>query len=248
MNQLRDYADDRLVNGCVYCGGPEETRDHVPSGVFLDSPLPENLPVVWACWSCNNSFSRDEEYVACLIESAVAGSTDPDRIRRPRVASILRRAPALRAKIEKAKSSKNGQTQFSIESERVKNVVLKLARGHSAFELSQIRRREPSSLCWYPLAFMKEDERDSFDAAHFFQMYPEVGSRGLQRSLVLKVRLQSAKDELKLGLLMNDWVDVQEGRYRYLAIDDTDGMTIKIVIAEYLACEVKWACETEGLR
>src|SRR5438105_2056850 len=35
MDQLKSYADDRLINGCVYCGGPEETRDHVPSRVFL---------------------------------------------------------------------------------------------------------------------------------------------------------------------------------------------------------------------
>jgi hypothetical protein len=43
MEQLKSYADNRLVNGCVYCGGPEETRDHVPSRVFLDPPYPENL-------------------------------------------------------------------------------------------------------------------------------------------------------------------------------------------------------------
>ncbi len=103
MEQLRNLADSRLVNGCVYCGGPEETRDHVPSRVFLDLPYPENLPVVSACSSCNNSFSQDEEYLACLIESVIVGSTDPDKIRRLKVANIYRRAPALRAKIEAAK-------------------------------------------------------------------------------------------------------------------------------------------------
>src|SRR5689334_904074 len=106
MEQLKNYADDRLINGCIYCGDREETRDHVPSRVFLDAPLPENLPVVGACLACNNGFSRDEEYLACLIESAIVGSTDPDHMRRPGVASILRRAPALRARIEAAKSIK----------------------------------------------------------------------------------------------------------------------------------------------
>jgi hypothetical protein len=109
MDQLRSYADDRLVNECIYCGGSGETRDHVPSRVFLDPPFPENLPVVGACGLCNGGFSRDEEYFACLIESAVAGSTDPDHIRRPEVASILRRTPALRARIEAAKSFKDGR-------------------------------------------------------------------------------------------------------------------------------------------
>jgi len=47
-------------------------------------------------------------------------------------------------------------------------------------------------------------------------------------------------DSSTLNLLINDWVDVQEGRYRYLAIDDRGEVKIKIVIAEYLACEVTW--------
>src|SRR5262249_27689448 len=152
--------DDRLVNGCLYCGGTEESRDHVPSRVFLDSPLPENLPIVWACSPCNNSFSLDEAYVACLIESVIAGSTDPARIRRPGIASILQRKPALRARIEAAKSFIDGQIQFNIESNRIRNVVLKLARGHAAFELSQVRRDEPESLWWFPLPLMTDAQRD----------------------------------------------------------------------------------------
>ena len=38
-----------------------------------------------------------------------------------------------------------------------------------------------------------------------------------------------------------DWVDVQEGRYRYLAFDDDGAITVRIVLSEYLACEVVWA-------
>ena len=49
VQQYRDFADERLVSGCVYCGGPEETNEHVPSRVFLDQPYPENLPGVDAC-------------------------------------------------------------------------------------------------------------------------------------------------------------------------------------------------------
>ena len=214
----------------------------MPSRVFLDPPLPENLPVVWACSSCNNGFSRDEEYFACLIESAIAGSTDPDHIRRSGVASILRRAPALRAKLEAAKETKGDQTQFNVEPGRIRNVLLKLARGHATFELSQIRRDEPTSIWWRALPLMTEEERDSFDAVHVAKMFGEVGSRGLQRMLVTEIKLKSISgDESKtLNLLINDWVDVQEDRYRYLAIDDEGGIIIKIVIAEYLACEVKW--------
>lgn len=241
MDQYRNHADNRLVNGCIYCGGLEETRDHVPSRVLLDSPPPENLPVVWACASCNQGFSLDEAYLACLIESVIAGSTDPDHISRKGVASILRRTPALRARIEAAKTVLNGRIQFDVEADRIRNVILKLARGHAAFELSQVLREEPASLWWYPLPIMTTAERDSFDASHVVEQFGEIGSRGLQRMLVIQASLASENgDEGTVNFVVNDWVDVQDGCYRYLAIDDAGTIKIKIVIAEYLACEVIW--------
>jgi len=78
MDQLKDYADDHLLHGCIYCEhGAEETRDHVVSKVLLDRPYPDNLPKVPACFDCSNGFSRDEEYVVALIECVRAGSTEP---------------------------------------------------------------------------------------------------------------------------------------------------------------------------
>jgi hypothetical protein len=242
MDQLRSFADDRLINGCIYCGGSEETRDHVPSRVFLDVPLPENLPVVGACRPCNNGFSSDEEYLGCLIESVVAGSTDPEHIRRPSVANILRRTPRLRARLEAAKSVSDGQVQFAVEPDRIANVILKLARGHAAFELSQPCRDEPSSIWWRPLALMTKDEFESFDACDLVQTFGEIGSRGLQRLCVMQLTLQAPNGETSTKeVIVNDWVDVQDGRYRYLTIDGGSEITIKIVIGKYLACEVIWA-------
>jgi hypothetical protein len=241
LEQLKNLADDRLIVGCIYCGGKDATREHVPSRVFLDAPLPENLSVVGACRSCNNGFSLDEEYVACLVESVIAGSADPEDIKRPNVANILRRTPALRAKIEAAKSCIDGETQFSIELERVKNVVVKLARGHAAFELSQPCKNEPASVWWGPLALMDEKQREEFESSHVVEGYGEIGSRGMQRLLVAQFTLQSQSGETKaVGLLINDWVEVQEGRYRYHAIDYGDAVKIKLVISEYMACEIVW--------
>jgi hypothetical protein len=242
MEQLKDLADERLLEGCVYCDtGKEETRDHVPSRILLDPPFPTNLPVVPACYACNNGFSRDEEYLACLIECAIAGSTAPDCIQRPRIASILRKSPALRSRIEAAKSVVDGNVVFVAEEARVHNVVLKLARGHAAFELSSAFRQEPASLMWWPISMMNEEQLDSYNASHVTHLFSEVGSRGMQRLLVTQLTLRSPTGELSaLNLLINDWVDVQEGRYRYLAADDSRGVKIKIVLAEFLACEVSW--------
>ena len=60
----------------------------------------------------------------------------------------------------------------------------------------------------------------------------------------MQVQLQSDQGQNKsLGLLMNDWIDVQDGFYRYLAISESGGVSIRIVVAEYLACEVIWKAE-----
>ena len=241
MDQLRDFADSRSLSGCIYCGGPAETRDHVPSRCLLERPYPENVPVVGSCARCNQDFSKDEEYFVCLIESALCGSTDPDKIKRPTVARILRNSPNLRARIESVKSESDGRIRFAIESERIANIMLKLARGHAAFELSQPCRSEPDHFWCGPMSALSDDQHDSFNEPHVQHLFGEVGSRGLQRAFVTQVTLESESGEQSvLPLLVNDWVDVQDNLYRYLAIDDAGGMVIRIVVAEYLACEVAW--------
>ena len=241
MEQLRNCADDRLLNGCIYCGGVAETRDHVPSRFFLEEPYPENLPVIGCCVFCNRGFSADEQYLTCLLEAALVGTADPDKIRRPSVARTLQRSPSLQARIEAAKRQVSNRTEFVPETERVRNVMLKLARGHAAFELSQPCRETPYHFWCGPLVAMSLEMREAFDAPHVQTMLGEVGSRGLQRMLVTQTVLRTSDGE-KTGaqLLLNDWVNVQEGYYRYLAIDDIGGLVIRIVIAEYLACEVAW--------
>lgn len=241
MEYLNDYSDSRLKGGCVFCGGPEESRDHVPSRLLLDSPFPENLPVVPACWSCNNGFSRDEEYLACLVEAAAVGSTDPAQIRRKRVAKILRRSPKLRSAIDQGRTQEGGLTHFAVEVDRVRNVILKLAHGHAFYELGRPVRTEPTAVASWPIHLMDDEEREAFDAPHFPEMYSEVGSRGLQRLKVVQMTLQDPDgNQRAAGFLMNDWIEVQEGRYRYLAIDESDRFDIRLVIGEYMAAQVVW--------
>lgn len=241
MDQLSDFADSRLINGCIFCDAMAETRDHVPSKIFLDPPYPDNLPVVGACNKCNQGFSKDEQYLACLIESALAGSTDPEKIRRRSIARAMNRAPALRSRIESAKKYIDGRTVFEIEKDRVKNVMLKLARGHAAFDLSQPCRSEPDYFWFGPLVVLSEEDREAFDAPHIQSILGEIGSRGMQRMYATVVSLQPESGEKIMSPQpINDWVEVQNNHYRYLAIDDLDGIGIRIVIADYLACEIEW--------
>ncbi len=44
----------------------------------------------------------------------------------------------------------------------------------------------------------------------------------------------------RVGAALNNWIEVQDGRYAYLASDVGDGVDIRFVVAGYLACEVSW--------
>ena len=240
MEQLNDFADRRLVDGCIYCGGLPDTRDHVPTRSLLDSPLPANLPVIGACRECNNSFSSDEEYFVCVLETILHGSTDA--VQRTQVADIFRRSPALRAKIDAARQVQDGQVLFSIEASRVKSVLLKLARGHAAYELSAVRRHEPSVFLWGPLGWLSEEQRNFIEDIPIVDIYPEIGSRAMQRMMVAQFTLadSSGVEHRHETLLASDWLDVQVGRYRYLVHEDFSGVHVKIVIDEYLYCYACW--------
>ena len=239
VDQYRDLADDRLCNGCTYCDAVDDTVDHVPSRVFLDRPFPKNLPVVGACRACNRSFAKDEEYVACLLEAVVAGSADPDQIRRPRIARALRRNTRLRAMIDAARTESAGVVRWNVDKQRLRNVVLKLARGHAAFEQSLRFREEPSEYAVYPLHALTDEEREDFEAPDIPEVWGEVGSRSMQRTAVVEVKLKADDGtESIIGFPFNDWVEVQPNRYSYLTRSTPDGIGVRMLIGGFLACEV----------
>lgn len=226
MEQLKSYADERLVTSCVYCGHFTETRDHVPSRILLDEPYPQNLPVVPSCAACNVGLSLDEEYLACLIDCVLAGSVED--VQRAKIKRILQQKPSLAAKLSQSRTIMlDGTISFTIEHERVQNVALKLARGHAAFELSEPKREGPSHVYCVPLTSLDEQSRSQFETPPQVAVWPEVGSRAMRRLVV-------AQDEV-----CNGWINVQPGRYRYLA-SAQGSVLVRCVISEYLACEVLW--------
>lgn len=230
MKQIQDFGDDRNKGWCVYCGGAGETRDHVPSRVLLDEPYPDELPVLPACAACNGAFSRDEAYLACVIECALTGSVESAKGRR-KVCEMLAKSPALTTRLAAARYERDGEIGFNPEPDRVRAIILKLARGHAAFENNEPRTDEPESILFAPFTAMGESERMQFESgvcgAGGIAPWPEVGSRAM-------TRLISGDD---LG--PSCWIIVQPGMYRY-RVDWTAGFRVQIVIREYLAAEVVW--------
>jgi hypothetical protein len=215
-------GDQRQLAACVLCGGPCESRDHAPSRVFLEPPYPDQLSVVGACLRCNQRASLDEEYVACLIECAAVGSVDADRMR-PRIRRKLQEKPWLRDRIRR---SHGGAAGFATEQDRVRRVVLKLARGHALYELNEPRWEEPKYVGFSPIHLLNGDLRQALEEAPLSNLWPEAGSRALQRLVVERTGRST-------------WIEVQAGTYRYMT-SVAHGTLVRLVIREYLAAEVAW--------
>ncbi len=229
MLQTPLYGDERHLEFCAFCGGGTGTRDHCPSRVFLDQPYPDNLPVVPACSDCNAGFSQDEQYLACLLSCVLAGSTCPSKIARPKIQRILSETPALRARIEQSRAEVSDRVVFNPEGQRVHAVIKKLAQGHALYELHEPHPHAPDVIQIMPLELMSDSDRDSFESPCTEEMsaWPEVGSRAMQRMVGIDTPPEYP------------WLVVQPGLYRYHASVDS-GISIRIVIQEYLACHVQW--------
>lgn len=226
MKQIKTFCDERLEGLCTYCQGPAETTDHVPSKVLLDLPYPENLPVVPACYNCNQSFSLDEEYFACLIECALCGSTHIADIQRNKVREIFLKRPILRDRIEKARKIINGNVYFMPEQDRIRNVILKLARGHAKYENGEPQIGVPSSINITPITLMSESQHSTF-FSHKSILWPEIGSRNMQRQIK------------SFNGISDSWMDVQENNYTY-SFALIPNVSVRFLIRNYLACEVEW--------
>jgi hypothetical protein len=230
MTYPETFGDERMLAFCALCGGETGTRDHVPARVLLDDPLPQMAAVVPACERCNNGMSTDEEYLACAVEVALKGTAESDTLR-PKVRGILKHSPKLARRFALSFNDSldlfgeaHNRHELSIDTERVRRVLIKIARGHAMHELHEPQDDEPTDVNFDPLHLMSDDRRQKFETPANAVTWPEVGSRAMQRLLA------------EGGL---DWIEVQPDRYRFLA--QTDGsVLVRMVFSEYLAAEVIW--------
>lgn len=225
MRQVPNYGDTRQTAACAYCFDATQTRDHVPCRVLLDEPFPDNLPVVPSCLNCNNTASADEEYLACLLECVVSGSTEPSQIGREKISRLLIERPALRERLAAAHRREGERSIFGVEMDRIERIIVKLARGHALYELNEPQLSPPSTVRVTPVHLLSDEARTAFEntAGDGFAVWPEVGSRAMQRLV------ESGEG----------WISVQDDRYRYIATADSM-VCVRIVLSEYLACEVTW--------
>jgi hypothetical protein len=119
---------------------------------------------------------------------------------------------------------------FAVENDRVRNVILKLARGHVAFEQNEPQLDGPSQLLFAPFTAMSSEQRAEFEVSPAFAGYagwPGVASRAM-------IRLIEGQD-----LDADGRIEVQPERYRYRVQCD-GGYSVQIVFREYLAAQLGW--------
>ena len=165
---------------CVYCGCQGDkfnkiTREHLPSKAFLLKPYPLNLMTLPACQKCNKSYSEDEEYVATFLEYLKMKISGLDLQSRDQLNNRLKRdglSNRLKLQVE------GHELCPKFEKSRFENVLIKLARGHVAYEDDLVLFSDkPLSLRYSLLTQLSNSEIDAFNAASPNHVFPEIGSR-----------------------------------------------------------------------
>lgn len=228
MRQLRTFGDNRTLSYCTFFGAVPETKDHCPSRIFLDEPYPENLPVVPSCLKCNNDFSIDEEYVACLISCVFNGTTQPNEISRPKIQRILNQKPSLLKRIElQSKKLSDLTLAFEPEMSRLRKVIIKLTQGHALHEVHELCIQKPTVVKINPVTEFSGDEWTDFASPTKLSVFSEVGSRAMQRL------------RIKDGIYFLDWIHAQPHCYSYY-VSQNHAVEVRILLQNYLACYVRW--------
>lgn len=218
---------------CIYCGNLARTREHIPSKVLLDEPYPKNLYILPACYECNNLFSYDEVYVASVIE-LLSRITIPNYKRRIGIDKSLEKNPQLKYKIEDEIVYRVEQgLDYKIDISRLDNTLLKLAKGHAAFELSEYNfNKYEISIQTFSRDQVSIKEWDRFNGIEELGYANEIGSRSIDNIYVI--------ENPHISITVIDWNIVQEGRYKYLATINNGEILIKIVLNEYFAALISW--------
>jgi len=194
-----------LDSDCIYCGNNADSREHVPSKVFLSQPYPNDLFIVPSCKKCNSSFSNDELYTWFVIKTLQHEYWDyeplqDEEIRRFKKYEKMTRTVSseIKAYCEGGEGSacnyqRQGKAVRSFRSGKIERVLEKLAIGHAVFELSEGYRDSQRSR-WttkdivYKFApEMSTQEIENYDDIIVMhnRLLPEIGSRVFEKMYVI---------------------------------------------------------------
>jgi len=222
--------DNLKTNGCIYCGKPATTREHVPSKAFLLKPFPENLPVIPACFECNNNFSEDENYVSCFLD-ILKKNIYSDNSRQNQTQCRLEADEKLLNILEKQVRVENGKVYYQLDEQKIFRILLKLARGHAGFEVDYVSFDNSEVMVYYDFIFnMSNDVIEDFESIMLSDIASEIGTRSM--TILQNVDTGDAT-------ACSCWNYVQDNQYRYQVFQNELGVvTVILIIFEFLYCKI----------
>lgn len=237
------YSDDglrpmieknkRFDSMCIYCHtNIANSREHLPSRIFLDAPYPEGYSIVPACKDCNGGFSPDEVYVSCFIDK-LRNALSNNRITiREKTISAINHDKDLARIINEQIQTENGEIIVNYEPNSFSNILIKLAKGH----LCQEQDKVFEDSCFVECNFkfkpdLSADELYRFEKLPLVDKAGECGSDSTHGLLIIEgIGLPSQ--------IVVPWNEVQNGNYRYLTFFEQGNYVVRIIICETLFAEV----------
>ena len=145
----------------------------------------------------------------------------------------LENIPALKHLIESQIKDIDGKIHFDFDRERFIRIINKLATCHAGYDFDNVDFDGPVNT-WFEFApFLNEEQKQQFLQPQVMDKLPEISSRFSSNYCVLE------NVETGESFLLNDWIIVQDQRYKYhIYINETGGITVKMVILEILYCQV----------
>lgn len=227
------YWDKKSSHGCIYCGRLAETREHIPSKVFLNKPYPENLFTIPACYECNNGYSLDEEYTVCCIETLKSISYDTPL--NERIRKIYDIKPDLKQLIASQITKDANHTLVSFDENRICRILNKLAVCFVGYEFDSLQFSEASNVWFDFVPNLSTVFIQQFLQSSTASIIPELSSRFSSDYCEFIISKDSNTVEI-----MYDWITVQEKQFLYQVAIEGRGILVKMVIADFLFAKIEF--------
>ena len=134
-NDLNDYfGDARILEflkynkkgqfKCIYCYKQADSREHIPSKIFLNEPYATNLAILPSCTNCNNSYSENEQYLACLIDYVQYKLSNLETVKRSKIQKTFEARPHIKNEFENStKYTDDGNLEYiEFNHDKIENI------------------------------------------------------------------------------------------------------------------------------
>lgn len=237
------YSDDalrpsieknkRFDSVCIYCRtNIADSREHIPSRVFLDIPYPKNYNIVPACKNCNCGFSIDELYVSCFTDKLRNSLSNNKFPLREKTIAAISHDKELAKKLDDQIRIEDERILVSYVPESFSTILIKLAKGHLCQEQDKVFESDCLIECNFKFKpDLSEDEIHNFEELPSIDKAGECGS-DFTHGLLIIDGFGSASQ------IFVPWNEVQDDNYRYLTYFEQNNYIVRIVICETLFAEV----------